>query len=111
MNQDREATKEHKSIDKPARPVDKKQEAPKQPARPAQLPIWKVPPGVLSNAGRLVVLRVNGGFEDDVEAQITTDAQLREVVFGDPLMHAMKVYARRVEVLATKAVTASIFHV
>lgn len=72
--------------------------------------IWRVPPGALSNAGRLIVLREpsnsNGGTEDDVKAEITSDEQLRGVVFGDPVMHMMKVYARRVEVLATKAVTA-----
>lgn len=52
--------------------------------------IWKVPPGALSNAGRLVVLRGrqsnNSGSasvdEDDVTAEITTDGELREVVFG-----------------------------
>ena len=48
-----------------------------------------MPPGVLSNAGRLVVLRVRQntnegtvGDEDDMAAQITTDSELREVVFG-----------------------------
>ena len=68
---------------------------------------------MLSNAGRLVVLRAiqngNIGSEEDIKAEITTDAQLREVVFGDPVMHMMKVYARRVEVLATKAVTAKVW--
>lgn len=47
--------------------------------------------------------------EDDVKAEITCDQELRTVVFGDPVMHMMKVYARRVEVLATKAVTAKIW--
>lgn len=74
---------------------------------------WRVPPGVLSNAGRLVVLRAtqkgSAAADDDVKAVLTTDAQLREVVFGDPIMHMMKLYARRVEVLATKAVTAKIW--
>lgn len=48
-----------------------------------------MPPGVLSNAGRLVVLRARQntnvaalGDEDDVTAEITTDGELREVVFG-----------------------------
>lgn len=80
---------------------------------PARSWCWRVPPGVLSNAGRLVVLRAtqnsNVGAEDDIKAELTTDAQLREVVFGDPIMHMMKLYARRVEVLATKAVTAKIW--
>ena len=72
------------------------------------MPIWKVPPGSLSNAGRLVALRASQNG-NDVRAEITTDQQLRGVVFGDPVMHMMKVYARRVEVLATKAVTAKMW--
>lgn len=80
------------------------------PTAPTQAPIWKVPPGTLSNAGRLIVLREKvDGAEDDVKAEITCDQELRSVVFGDPVMHMMKVYARRVEVLATKAVTAKIW--
>lgn len=83
------------------------------PTSPNQAPIWKVPPGTLSNAGRLIVLRENQNgvaqVEDDVKAEITSDQELRTVVFGDPVMHMMKVYARRVEVLATKAVTAKIW--
>lgn len=55
-----------------------------------------------------MVLRANPKDEDDVKAEITSDEQLRSVVFGDPVMHMMKIYARRVEVLATKAVTAQI---
>ena len=70
------------------------------------LVIWQLPAGTLSNAGRLVVLRKPAsGEEDDVRAVVSTDQQLRTVVFGDPMMHMMKTYARRVEVLATKAVT------
>lgn len=46
---------------------------------------------------------------DDIRAEITCDAELRNVVFGDPLMHMMKLYARRVEILATKVVTAKIW--
>jgi len=41
-----------------------------------------------------------------VIACTTSDDELRGVIFGDPLMHQMKVYLRRVEVLATNAVTA-----
>ena len=78
-----------------------------------QAPIWKVPPGELSNAGRLVILResqdVGAATQKDVKAEVTSDQELRTVVFGDPVMHMMKVYARRVEVLATKAVTARIW--
>ena len=69
---------------------------------------WPVPPSTLSNAGKLVVLRTPSGAgdnDDDVKAEMTTDEQLREVVFGDPMMHMMTRYARRVEVLATRAVT------
>ena len=77
------------------------------------LPVWRVPAGALSNAGRLVVLRENknstNGVEDDVKAEVTCDQELRGVVFGDPVMHMMKLYARRVEILATKAVTAKIW--
>ena len=80
---------------------------------PVQAPIWSVPPGTLSNAGRLIVLRENQGStavaEDDIKAEITSDQELRGVIFGDPVMHMMKVYARRVEILATKAVTAKIW--
>lgn len=80
---------------------------------PPQAPVWRVPAGALSNAGCLVVLREykdsSSGSEDDVKAEITCDQELRGVVFGDPVMHMMKVYARRVEILATKAVTAKIW--
>lgn len=71
--------------------------------------IWKLPQGTLSNAGRLVVLRENSSIKDDVKAEITSDEQLRTVVFGDPVMHMMKVYASRVEMLATKAITAKVW--
>ena len=74
---------------------------------------WNVPPGTLSNAGRLVALREPPikelGNEEDIIAEVTSDQELREVVFGDPVMHMMKVYAKRVEILATKAVTAKIW--
>ena len=83
------------------------------PAAPAKAITWKVPPGELSNAGRLVVLReprnASAEAQDDVKAEITTDQELRTVVFGDPVMHMMRVYARRIEVLATKAVTARVW--
>ena len=48
--------------------------------------------------------------EEDVKAEITSDQQLRGVVFGDPVMHMMKVYARRVEVLGVRAVTGRIWN-
>ncbi|KAL6716942.1 hypothetical protein ACLMJK_004854 [Lecanora helva] len=85
--------------------------APSSPLPPVY--VWNVPPGTLSNAGRLVVLRDHreAGAEatNDVKAVVTSDEALRGVVFGDPVMHMMKVYAKRVEVLATKAVTARIW--
>jgi hypothetical protein len=46
------------------------------------------------------------GQADDVEAVTVDDELLRTVVYGDPLMHMMTLYKRRVEVLATRAVTA-----
>lgn len=90
---------------------------------------WPVPEATLSNAGRLVVLRVpaqqtiakrpqtsalqrvtSQRWERDnlskVSAHTVTDEQLRYVIFGDPTMHAMEVYLRRVDMLALKAVTA-----
>ena len=83
------------------------------PAAPVNAPVWKLPPGTLSNAGRLIVLRgpqnVGVDGQTDVKAEITTDQELRTVVFGDPVMHMMKVYAKRIEVLATKAVTVKIW--
>ena len=83
------------------------------PAAPVNAPVWKLPPGTLSNAGRLVILRgpqnVGADGQTDVRAEVTTDQELRTVVFGDPVMHMMKVYAKRIEVLATKAVTAKIW--
>ncbi|EXJ95235.1 hypothetical protein A1O1_00355 [Capronia coronata CBS 617.96] len=67
---------------------------------------WEVPPATLSNAGRLIVLRVpDGGKEADVTASIVKDEQLRQVIFGDPVVHAMDLYARRIEALAVRAVT------
>ncbi|ETI28440.1 hypothetical protein G647_00889 [Cladophialophora carrionii CBS 160.54] len=70
---------------------------------------WDVPPATLSNAGRLVVLRVPprelGAKESDVTASLVKDEQLRQVIFGDPLVHSMDLYAKRIEVLAFRAVT------
>ena len=74
---------------------------------PIQKLWWDVPPATLSNAGRLVVLRVPKGRKESeaVTACIVTDDQLRQVIFGDPMMHQMEVYQRRVEALAVRAVT------
>ncbi|KAK8238644.1 Alpha/Beta hydrolase protein [Phyllosticta capitalensis] len=85
------------------------------------LPVWDVPPGTLSCAGRLVLLRerhpqqhlhlgqeggVGGGTRADVEACVIDDDMLRRAVFGDPMCHMMELYARRIEALAHRAVTA-----
>ena len=98
---------------KPKKPTGQPNNALSASIPPVQAPVWRVPAGALSNAGRLIVLRENGdsatGVEDDVKAEITCDQELRGVVFGNPVMHMMKVYARRVEILATKAVTAKIW--
>lgn len=40
-----------------------------------------------------------------IEACPISDTDLRGVVFGDPVMHVMDLYAKRVEVLAVAAVT------
>lgn len=41
---------------------------------------------------------------------VTSDEQLRGVVFGDPVMHMMRIYARRIEILATRSVTARVWN-
>ncbi|KAM7203040.1 mono and diacylglycerol lipase [Rhypophila sp. PSN 637] len=82
-------------------------------------PVWRIPPSTLSCAGRLVVLRsgdpksrmkgkrtIEERLNEGVVAQVTTDDQLREVVWGDPVAHVMKFYAGRIETLAVGAVTA-----
>lgn len=86
-------------------------------------PYWSVPRSTLSIAGRIVLLRSNDQLygrlakkpstdpdnspplppREPVEACGTTDLDLRGVVFGDPLMHSMDIYARRVEALANVA--------
>ncbi|KAH7032749.1 Alpha/Beta hydrolase protein [Microdochium trichocladiopsis] len=80
--------------------------------------VWKVPACTLSNAGRLVVLRsgnpdarvrrtktVEERLNEGVVAQVVTDEQLRDVIWGDPVCHVMRLYAARIEVLAVGAVT------
>lgn len=77
-------------------------------------PYWPVPEATLSNAGRLVLLRgvegheIRGGRkerrDEGVVAQMISDELLRGVVWGDPVCHMMRLYARRIEVLATNAV-------
>ena len=81
-------------------------------------PYWPVPEATLSNAGRIVLLRSVEKYEnrstkkkpvvelmnEGVVAQIVTDELLRGVIWGDPVCHMMKLYARRIEILATNAV-------
>ena len=105
-------------------------------------PVWPVPQGTLSCAGRIVLLRPRPTYalpgSDDphtrarrqrplirrsspkidtdavkeadkgetIQCSLVTDDQLRGVVFGDPMMHAMKLYAERIESCAVRAVTA-----
>jgi hypothetical protein len=72
---------------------------------------WEVPTSTLSNAGRLVVLRLPDGptgapaKENEVTASLVKDEQLRQIIFGDPLAHSMVLYAGRIESLAVRAVT------
>lgn len=75
------------------------------------MPVWNIPPSTLSTAGRLVLLRIKPGTvgEQNIEGCVVTDEQLRGVVFGDPMCHMMNLYARRIEILATRAVTAKSF--
>ena len=86
---------------------------------PGQAPIWRVPEAALSNAGRLVLLRsvelyesrsngkkqVQERMNEGVVAQMVSDELLRGVIWGDPVCHMMRLYARRIEILATNAVT------
>jgi hypothetical protein len=70
-------------------------------------PTWPPPPATLSLGGRVVLLRprYDGRGQDDVEACTVTDEMLRDVVFGDPACHTMTMYSKRIEILATRAVT------
>jgi hypothetical protein len=83
--------------------------APNGEIRPISNVVWKVPAATFSNAGRQVVLRVPRNCREvDVRACIVTDEEMRGVVFGDVMMHMMDLYARRIETLATRAVTAGL---
>ncbi|KAF2449062.1 alpha/beta-hydrolase, partial [Karstenula rhodostoma CBS 690.94] len=66
-------------------------------------PPWPVVQCTLSNAGRLIVLREKA--DEEVEAVTVDDEMLRRVVYGDPVRHQMSMYKRRVECIATRAVT------
>jgi hypothetical protein len=73
----------------------------------AVAPTWPAPNATLSLGGRIVLLRprYDGRGQDDVEACTVTDEMLRDVVFGDPACHTMTMYSKRIEILATRAVT------
>ena len=49
--------------------------------------------------------RFGGKGYEDLELCGVTDEMLREVIYGDPMAHTMTLYARRIELLATKAAT------
>lgn len=105
-------------MSRPSPPIKSSSSPPTLPPRPATLPIWPVPESELSNAGRIVLLRsvtqpeartnrkqqVKDKMDEGVVAQVVTDEQLRGVIWGDPVCHMMRLYARRIEVLATNAV-------
>lgn len=73
-------------------------------------PTWPIPPCSLSPAGRIVVLRRMPGSrgDEDVEAVTVDDEMLKTVVYGDLLKHQMRVYKRRIDSVATRAVTANL---
>jgi hypothetical protein len=77
-----------------------------------------VPEAALSNAGRNILLRsveryenrgkkkeIHERMNEGVVAQIVDEALLRGVIWGDPVCHMMSLYSRRIEILATNAVT------
>lgn len=68
-------------------------------------PYWVAPEATLGNAGRLILLRETPGRQNDpsVEAVVTTNKKLREVIFGDPTMHMMTLYNQRIEKLTIAA--------
>ncbi|CAG7920220.1 unnamed protein product [Penicillium olsonii] len=90
---------------------------------------WRIPGSTLSLAGRLVVIRSrdqlngrpmtsssasrgngSGGPalppRENVDAFGLVDADLKGVVFGDPVMHFMDLYSRRIDSLASAALSA-----
>lgn len=78
---------------------------------------WPVPACTLSNAGRVVVLRtadpmavvadertVAERLTEGVVAVTCEEAELRGMIWGDPVAHMMSLYAGRIETLAVAAV-------
>ncbi|KAM3471307.1 hypothetical protein MY5147_005891 [Beauveria neobassiana] len=96
--------------------------APSLPRRRYEQVHWPVPHCRLSNAGRIVVLRAGdpmtataaavAGRERTVEERLAEgtravtcdEADLRGVIWGDPVAHMMALYAGRIETLAVAAV-------
>ncbi|OBT95976.1 hypothetical protein VE01_06739 [Pseudogymnoascus verrucosus] len=78
-------------------------------------PIWRVPNATLSNGGKLILLRAvprkldyksrQSGGGDVIQARLVSDEQLRSVVFGEMVAHSMSTYLRRINILATNAIT------
>lgn len=76
---------------------------------------WRVPLSSLSLAGRIVIVRSQNKWggrsggpstlqpREDVDAFGLNAADLQGVVFGDPVMHFMDLYSRRVDALAEAA--------
>jgi hypothetical protein len=98
--------------------VNKKPKKSKNAPVYSDAPMWPVPEAALSNAGRIILLRsveryenrgkkkeIHERMNEGVVAQIVTDDLLRGVIWGDPVCHMMALYSRRIEVLATNAVT------
>lgn len=77
-------------------------------AAATQAPAYPIPPSTLALGGRLVLLRpkVAALNKNDVEACQIDNEMLQDVVYGDPVVHMMDLYAQRIEYLATKALTA-----
>lgn len=76
---------------------------------------WKIPQSTLAPAGRLVVLRPRlgpqrvskaGNVVECIEAVTVDEEKFRRVVYGDPEKHQMVMYRKRIEQIATRAVTA-----
>jgi hypothetical protein len=77
-------------------------------------PRWEIPPCTLLPAGKLVILRPKVSSksrhgEDFIEAVTVDSETFRNVVYGDPMKHQMKMYRERIERIATRAVTAGGF--
>jgi hypothetical protein len=72
----------------------------------------------LSNVGRIILLRSVEKYKNRSEkkntqermnkgvvAQVITNDLLRGAIWGDPVCHIIVLYSRRIEILATNAVT------